>query len=70
MNRQPQYPAKCVLPSEDTKEARARRRLGEGISKMAAEEACSHNKNEVAKEACISDVIAMDDLEIASKITY
>ncbi|CAB9513538.1 expressed unknown protein [Seminavis robusta] len=59
----------CVLPAQGVKMTR---RLGEGIGLRDAEEACSrfHRAgNQQAMEACISDVIAMNDLDIAA-ISY
>ena len=67
-DRHPQYPSKCILPSEEAKEKR--RRLGEGIPKFAAEKACAHYEQQQSKDACISDVIAMGDLEFAQKVPY
>jgi len=66
--RAPQYPAKCVLPTPAQKESRKLRRA-EGISRAAAEKACAHLGDD-RKEACISDVIAVGDIEIAQGGMY
>jgi len=58
--RDPQYPSPCVLPMPK----KVGRRLGEGISKVAAEEACLEWTGD-KKERCIYDVMATNDLEVA-----
>ena len=35
-----------------------------------AEQACSQHEGDHANQACVSDVLAMNDLEVASKIPY
>lgn len=62
-HRPPQYPSKCILP---VKSAKITRRLGEGVGRMNAEEASSRFVDQQAREACIHDVIAMDDLDTAA----
>ena len=45
---------------------KAGRRLGEAsILKEAVEKACAHYDDEIKKDMCIFDVIAMEDLEVA-----
>jgi hypothetical protein len=62
-SRAPQYPEKCRLPNIVEKEAR---RLGEGITEDVAKVACAHLKNDVnAFAACVYDVTATNDLELA-----
>jgi len=61
--RAPQYPAKCLLPNVEEKEAR---RLGEGISEEAAGIACAHLKGDAHDFAnCVYDVTATNDLDQA-----
>ncbi|CAB9528751.1 expressed unknown protein [Seminavis robusta] len=61
-DRSPQYPAKCLLPSPTASKGR---RLGEEpISRADAERACE-NWDELSKDACIFDVMATGDLELA-----
>jgi hypothetical protein len=61
--RAPQYPEMCRLPNVAEKEAR---RLGEGISEDVAKVACAHLKhNENAFAACVYDVTATNDLDLA-----
>lgn len=69
--RSPQAPKEqCKLPSSGPKD-HIRRRLAESrISREAAEAACSHLGNEAAKEACVYDVIAIGDLDIAQAGAY
>ena len=63
--RFPQAPAKCVMP-QDKKESRGRR-LGESIAREAADEACAHWGGDLtARAMCVSDVMVMGDLEVAS----
>lgn len=60
--REPQYPAKCILPSL---EATQRRRLGESrAEKDAAEAACSQFSG-VEFDECVYDVMSTGDLEVA-----
>ena len=68
-NRQPQWPAQCLFPSEEL-QAEPQRRLGERVSMWDAEQACARHGSRKAKEACLSDVIAMNDLDLAHKIAY
>lgn len=63
MERKPQFPEKCIMPSPNAKETR---RLGENISLEAAEKACSHWKTEDEKDQCIFDVLATGDLGMAA----
>ena len=59
--RAPQYPEKCVLPDA----TKTGRRLGGSvISRETAEKACGHWK-ETTRAMCVSDVLAMNDLEVA-----
>ena len=70
--RSPQAPKeKCLLPSDVTKESRhVRRRLEEQtISKEAAEMACGHFSGGKF-DACVFDVIAVGDLDIAQAGAY
>ena len=69
-NRSPQAPQRCLLPDEKAK-AESRRRLGENFAHQAAEEACSKNWA-VGKniKACIHDVLATRDLEVALAYAY
>lgn len=61
--REPQYPEKCIMPDEST--SQLRRRLGEhSVTKEAAELACAH-LNGAKMEACIYDVMATGDLDMA-----
>jgi hypothetical protein len=60
--RPPQYPMTCVLPDQE----KQRRALQESTITMAqAEEACT-NWPDDEKEACVFDVLATEDLEMAS----
>lgn len=62
-NRAPQYPNRCRLPDEQSKESR---RLGAGILEEEAKTACAHVKgNARAFAACIYDVTATNDLDQA-----
>lgn len=63
--RYPQAPAKCVRPDPATKESR--RRLGTTIAREVAAAACAHWEH---KEACIYDVMATGDIELASSQPY
>lgn len=60
----PQHPAKCQIPAEiDT--AEKRRRLGQSMISMEdAEIACSR-VDEDSRDACIFDVLATNDIEMA-----
>lgn len=61
VDRFPQAPVICEMPEMS---ATLLRRLGEGISRAAAEEACAHWPSK-AQHLCVKDVIAMNDLEAA-----
>ena len=61
VDRFPQAPAICEMPEVS---AALLRRLGEGISREAAEKACAHWPSK-AQHLCVNDVIAMNDLEAA-----
>lgn len=65
-----QHPTECAMPSFDAEEGRRlRRRLGEAIvTEEDAQKACSHVGAETDKEACVFDVMAINDVEIA--LTY
>jgi hypothetical protein len=61
----PQNPSKCVMPTELPQEDK-RRNLGESmISREDAELACAQAMNPEDKDACIFDVLATNDKEIA-----
>ena len=64
--RSPQAPTEqCRLPADAAKESLRGRRLGENsVSRDAAEQACAHLGGE-SKDACIFDVMAVGDLDIA-----
>lgn len=64
--REPQHPAKCVMPEKTTSE---QRRLAETVSEEAAETACSHKKG-AAFRNCVYDVMAIGDLELAEAGTF
>jgi hypothetical protein len=60
--RPPQYPMTCVMPDQE----KQRRALQEStITTAQAEEACA-NWPDDEKEACVFDVLATEDLEMAS----
>lgn len=60
----PQHPAKCLMPDDVSVEER-RRRLGEAmITEADAELACAQ-ATENSRDACIVDVLATNDLEMA-----
>jgi hypothetical protein len=62
--RTPQAPQKCMLPTQ--KAAAATRRLGESAAvKAAAEKACAGISDGARKTACIRDVLATGDVDIA-----
>lgn len=66
-NRAPQFPNKCILPSESKKEAR---RLGDhGVSEEAAKLACAKFQGSTF-ESCVHDVMATGDLEVADAGAY
>ena len=59
--RFPQSPETCVLPGPRKEMSR---RLGSSVALEAAQQACSH-WDPAAQDLCVSDVIAMGDLEAA-----
>jgi len=67
--REPQAPKEqCRLPTAATEMAR-HRRLGESIARTAAEKACAHLSGK-SKEACVFDVMAVGDVDIARAGSY
>ena len=62
-SRYPQYPQRCVEPAADAIQARARKLMGDSISRAEAEKACSSWTSET--ESCIQDVMATGDIEMA-----
>ncbi|CAB9523310.1 expressed unknown protein [Seminavis robusta] len=60
----PQYPAKCVLPDSTVQEGR-QRRLGESLAIEAAEKACA-GWDESSRPACVHDVLATGDSDLAA----
>jgi len=65
VSRHPQYPQQCITQDTTVVKNAIRRRLSAStVSKQAAEAACAHVKN---KQACINDVMAMDDLDLADE---
>ena len=66
-SREPQYPKQCRLPSESVATTR---RLGEGIARSKAEAACAHFADENRKKACVFDVMAVGDVDIAKAGGY
>jgi hypothetical protein len=59
----PQYPTECVMPEASTE---SQRRLGESTQILRmAEEACAIWTGS-AKEACIADVVATGDVDMAA----
>lgn len=62
--REPQFPMACAMPKSDDAAVSRGRRLGEMISRAAAEEACTGwNAN---KKLCVHDVMATGDLDLAA----
>ncbi|CAB9519251.1 expressed unknown protein [Seminavis robusta] len=59
MERFPQHPVQCTMPSH----GKVGRRLGESIAEAAAEKACEHWGD--LKDQCVYDVMAAGDLELA-----
>jgi len=58
-----QYPTKCIMPDQAKMEASKQRRLGESlIARDSAQLACARATDQ---ESCISDVLAMNDIEVA-----
>lgn len=66
--REPQAPQPCILPDPQAKAA-AQRRLGQGIARSEAEQACAQFKGH-AFSFCVHDVIASGDLEVAQSQTF
>ena len=67
--RAPQAPTEqCRLPS--TSATTEHRKLEESISEAAAEEACTHLLAEDQRKACVYDVMAVGDLDIAQAGAY
>jgi hypothetical protein len=58
----PQYPQACMVPDANKKDSR-HLRLG-GVSREAAEKACANWADN--KEACVSDVMATGDVDLAA----
>jgi len=64
--RAPQYPEQCILPSPESQTKR--RRLGDnGVSKDEAEKACAQKEGQL-KQACIFDVLATNDVDVAGAV--
>lgn len=57
-----QHPNKCIMPSV---EAKAARRLGEGVTQDEAELACARVTDGLSRDACIFDVMATNDKDMA-----
>lgn len=55
---------KCILPGTNSKQSLRRRLMDSKISKSKAEAACAYLK-EGTKAACVSDVMAIGDLDMA-----
>ena len=67
-SRAAQHPHElCRLPSSRSQK---KRRLGESIAQEAAENACAHVMDVGMKAACVYDVLAVGDLEIAKSGSY
>lgn len=64
-DRSPQHPLACELPSLAQQ---SRRRLGSTIARAEAEQACAHWKED--QDACVFDVMATGDIEIATAGVY
>lgn len=67
--RVPQHPTQCVLPSPEEASSTGRR-LGETMAQGKAEEACAHVSEPQRKEACVFDVMAVGDIDIAKTGDY
>jgi hypothetical protein len=60
-------PNKCKMPEDSAaKQALRRRRLAEGIPRAEAEQLCNHLHDAEEKEACVFDVLATQDRNLAS----
>ena len=58
---------KCAMPEESTAKSMLRqRRLANGMPTEDAEKACAHLADEMDRKACIFDVIATQDTDMAS----
>ena len=65
--REPQYPQVCALPDPTS----TQRRLGSGeVSFEDAQKACAHYSSGTSQDACIHDVMAADDLDLAQAGVY
>ncbi|CAB9528378.1 expressed unknown protein [Seminavis robusta] len=60
----PQHPAQCIRPDPAAKDSR---RLGESVAREAAIAACSHWEHQ---DACVYDVMATGDLDLAEATPY
>ena len=69
MNRAPQFPAQCDMPTPGIQSLR-NRRLAEGISQEMAEDACSQLKKGHGFEQCVYDVLATQDLAAGKAGAY
>ena len=61
--RSPQYPETCELPAVKSES----RRLREAIFRVSAEKACA-KWSEETRDACVHDVLASGDLDLADNI--
>lgn len=67
-NREPQWPAKCVMPNAAQ---RTSRRLGENpVTAAEAADSCAHIKDAHSYDMCVFDVIATGDLAVATGGAY
>ena len=57
-----QAPATCAMP---TAESKKKRRLGESISMHDAEVACARVTNKLEHSACVADVLATGQKDVA-----
>ncbi|CAB9524215.1 expressed unknown protein [Seminavis robusta] len=65
MDVAPQYPEKCILPDPASRD---QVRLGSSVARQAAKKACDQSEHHFYKdhiEACIFDVMASGDVDIA-----
>jgi hypothetical protein len=63
MVRLPQYPQKCTLPPPQTTSMLRRRLSGSSVDVLSAAKACAHWGH--GMDACVFDVLATGDLEMA-----
>eukprot|EP00797_Seminavis_robusta_P030338 Sro631_g178391.2 (129) ;mRNA; f:4869-5255 len=70
LTREPQAPHKCILPADKMAKKNSRRLGEQSISKEEAASACAYLGESARKEACMSDVIAVGDLDIAKASDY